>query len=244
MAQGFNDNLYLIDLSYLNTPSEVVYDLSSILEAEPARNQRIKLKLGKVDFNKSQLLSIKSLIESINSTVAIVEGKSDITRNAAISAGLVYQNSNDMVPDIAFTSSDVKLEDTTVYTEVKPELFPDVSPVKEEVEQQNETENTEEYQQNQDVQPQVTYQPEGESVELQTQKFETTEENLKFEDNNQNWVEEQSQVQSFEEGFSNNNWAKPQSDDNSDENNGNEKVDMLFGEDEPQNQQNQNKQDV
>ena len=59
MAQGFNDNLYLIDLSYLNTPSEVVYDLSSILEAEPARNQRIKLKLGKVDFNKSQLLSIK-----------------------------------------------------------------------------------------------------------------------------------------------------------------------------------------
>lgn len=243
MAQGFNDNLYLIDLSYLNTPSEVVYDLSSILEAEPARNQRIKLKLGKVDFNKSQLLSIKSLIESINSTVAIVEGKSDITRNAAISAGLVYQNSNDMVPDIAFTSSDVKLEDTTVYTEVKPELFPDVSPVKEEVEQQNETENTEEHQQNQDVQPQVTYQPEGESVELQTQKFETTEENLKFENNNQNWVEEQSQVQSFEEGFSNNNWAKPQSDDNSDENNGNEKVDMLFGEDESQNQQNQNNQD-
>ena len=72
MAQSFNDNLYLIDLSYLNTPSEVVYDLSSILEAEPAKNQRIKLKLGKVDFNKSQLLSIKSLIESINSTVAIV----------------------------------------------------------------------------------------------------------------------------------------------------------------------------
>lgn len=240
MAQSFNDNLYLIDLSYLNTPSEVVYDLSSILEAEPAKNQRIKLKLGKVDFNKSQLLSIKSLIESINSTVAIVEGKSDITRNAAISAGLVYQNSNDMVPDIAFTSSDVKPEDATVYTEVKPELFPDVSPVKEEVEKvvEENKEDTYEPQQNQDIQP--TYQPEGETVELQTQKFATTEENLKFEDNNQKWVEEQSQVQSFEEGFLNNNWAKPQNDGNSDDNNENGKVNMLFGEEEPQ--QNQQEQ--
>ena len=242
MTQNFNDNLYLIDLSYLNTPSEVVYDLSSILEAEPAKNQRIKLKLGKIDFNKSQLLSIKSLIESINSTVAIVEGKSDITRNAAISAGLVYQNSNDMVPDIVFTTSDVKPEDATVYTEVKPELFPDVSPVKEEVEktEDKKKENTSETQQNQDI----TYKPEGETVELQTQKFETTEENLKFEDNNQKWVEEQSQVQSFEEGFSNNNWAKPQNDDSSEENNDNEKVNMLFGEEESQqNQENQTVED-
>lgn len=242
MTQNFNDNLYLIDLSYLNTPSEVVYDLSSILEAEPAKNQRIKLKLGKIDFNKSQLLSIKSLIESINSTVAIVEGKSDITRNAAISAGLVYQNSNDMVPDIVFTTSDVKPEDATVYTEVKPELFPDVSPVKEEVEktEDEKKENTSETQQNQDI----TYKPEGETVELQTQKFETTEENLKFEDNNQKWVEEQSQVQSFEEGFSNNNWAKPQNDDSSEENNDNEKVNMLFGEeDSQQNQENQTVED-
>lgn len=242
MTQNFNDNSYLIDLSYLNTPSEVVYDLSSILEAEPAKNQRIKLKLGKIDFNKSQLLSIKSLIESINSTVAIVEGKSDITRNAAISAGLVYQNSNDMVPDIVFTTSDVKPEDATVYTEVKPELFPDVSPVKEEVEktEDKKKENTSETQQNQNI----TYKPEGETVELQTQKFETTEENLKFEDNNQKWVEEQSQVQSFEEGFSNNNWAKPQNDDSSEENNDNEKVNMLFGEEESQrNQENQTVED-
>ena len=92
MTQNFNDNLYLIDLSYLNTPAEMVYDLSSILDTEPARNQRVKLNLGSVDFNKSQLLSIKSLIESINSTLAIVEGKSEVTKNSAITIGLVYQN--------------------------------------------------------------------------------------------------------------------------------------------------------
>lgn len=240
MTQGFNDNLYLIDLSYLNTPSEVVYDLSSILEAEPARNQRIKLKLGRVDFNKSQLLSIKSLIESINSTVAIVEGKSDITRNAAISAGLVYQNSNDMVPETAFSNNSVNTEGP-VYTEVKPELFPDVSPVKEEVETVKEENKESEISQNEQPQdPQPVCKPEGETVEIQTQKFETTEENLKFEENNPNWVEQQSQVQSFEEGFSNNNWAKPQSDENSEENNDNEKVNILFGQNDEQPEQNQN----
>lgn len=240
MVQGFNDNLYLIDLSYLNTPSEVVYDLSSILEAEPARNQRIKLKLGRIDFNKSQLLSIKSLIESINSTVAIVEGKSDITRNAAISAGLVYQNSNDMVPDIAFSTDNIKVEET-VYTEVKPEMFPNVSPVKEEENplEQNEMPETPQQEENQPTQENLSYQPEGETVELQPQKFETTEENLNFEEKNQQWVEQQSQVQSFENGFSNNNWAKSQSQEETVENNDNEneKVNVLYAQNEEQNSQ-------
>ena len=95
MTQSFDDNLYLIDLSYLNTPSEVVYDLSTILDTDLAKNQRVKLKLGNVEFNKSQLLSIKSLIESINSTLAIVDSDSEITKNSAISIGLVYQKSED-----------------------------------------------------------------------------------------------------------------------------------------------------
>lgn len=231
MIQGFNDNLYLIDLSYLNTPSEVVYDLSSILEAEPARNQRIKLKLGRVDFNKSQLLSIKSLIESINSTVAIVEGKSDITRNAAISAGLVYQNSNDMVPDIAFSTEIVNTE-STVYTEVKPEMFPDVSPVKEENVSSDDHNQNE--QQESQTQQEISYQPEGETVEIQTQKFEVSEENLNFEEKNQQWVEQQSQVQSFEEGFSNNNWAKSSAEEEVAEDNDNEKVNILYSQIEEQ----------
>ena len=134
MTQGFNDNLYLIDLSYLKTPAEIVYDLSTILDTEPARNQRVKLKLGNVDFNKSQLLSIKSLIESINSSLAIVEGKSEITRASAISAGLVYQNSDDMVPELGFERKEEP--EPITFSEVTPEFFPDVEP--EHVEEQNE----------------------------------------------------------------------------------------------------------
>ena len=186
MTQGFNDNLYLIDLSYLNTPAEIVYDLSSILDTEPAKNQRIKLKLGKVDFNKSQLLSIKSLIESINSTLATVDGKSEITRASAISAGLVFQNSADMVPETILSKAAQEPAVNIGYETVKPELFPDVSPVREEqTEENNQAEQTSETEEKPTEDNSYEELPESSnSIEIKPMEFETSEENLNFEDKN------------------------------------------------------------
>lgn len=167
MTQSFDDNLYLIDLSYLNTPSEVVYDLSTILDTDLAKNQRVKLKLGNVEFNKSQLLSIKSLIESINSTLAIVDSDSEITRNSAISIGLVYQGSEDTQE----TQSDIEL--------IQPQL--------------NQNEELPQFPENTTEQP------------IEEKKIGGT-----FEFQPQLQSEDVPIVQSFEEGFANNNWAKPE----------------------------------
>lgn len=225
MTQGFNDNLYLIDLSYLNTPAEIVYDLSTILDTPPAQNQRVRLNLGKVDFNKSQLLSIKSLIESINSTLSIVEGESEITRNSAISIGLVYQNITDMVPDVSF---DREAQQQPVFTQVEPELFPNVSPTNERVEEQQEvsqenSENKEEY---------VAPEESGETFNIEPQKFEVSEESLNFEENNKDWIEtpQNSPVQSFageneEINFSN---SQNENNNNSEHNPTEQRLDNLF----------------
>ncbi|MCR5261758.1 MAG: hypothetical protein K6C94_07970 [Candidatus Gastranaerophilales bacterium] len=241
MVQNFSDNLYLIDLSYLNTPSEVVYDLSTILDNDLAKNQRVKLKLGKVDFNKSQLLCIKSLIESINSTLAIVEGESDITRNSAISCGLVFQNSVDNIKEIMFFNQENSEQpQETSYQEVKPDLFPEVSPVRQEEQQQEEkaadSDNTEENKEDNSPQLDTNYsQPivsSGESYEIQPQKFETSEENLNFEKDNQTWLEteEEKKVQSLEK--ENNNWVKLSENNNEEQTEDNqnvlEKVNSLF----------------
>ena len=180
MTQGFNDNLYLIDLSYLKTPAEVVYDLSSILDNELAKNKRVKLKLGNVEFNKSQLLSIKSLIESINSTLTIVDGKSEITRNSAIAIGLVYQNSNDMVTETVFNDNQKNENEAPVLEEIKPELFPDVSPIKNEnAETIENTENEQNSEPNEDNEYEEQRES-SESVEIQPQKFDTNDENIDF----------------------------------------------------------------
>ena len=88
MEQNFNDT-YTIDLSYTVSASDIVYELSSILDNDRAKNQKIALKLGKVDLNQSQLLSIRSLINSINSTVEYLETDSTQTELAAINLGII-----------------------------------------------------------------------------------------------------------------------------------------------------------
>ena len=83
-----NDN-YIIDLSYATSASDIVFELSSIIDNEMAKNQKIGLILGDIDLNQSQLLSIYSLIKSINSTIAILETKSEQTEQSAINLGIV-----------------------------------------------------------------------------------------------------------------------------------------------------------
>ena len=57
--EQYNDNVYLIDLGEINTAPEIIFELSSILDKEEAKNKRICLKLGNVDLNQAQILSIK-----------------------------------------------------------------------------------------------------------------------------------------------------------------------------------------
>lgn len=89
MEEIFSDDAYIVDLSYALSASDIVFELSSILENDMAKNKKIALKLGDVDLNQSQLLSIRSLISSINSTVAFLETSSSQTENAAINLGIV-----------------------------------------------------------------------------------------------------------------------------------------------------------
>lgn len=89
MDQDLNNSTYVIDLSYVKTPAEIVYDISIILDGEEAKNKRVCLKLGNIDLNQSQILSIKSLINSINSTLASIDTKSKATEASALALGIV-----------------------------------------------------------------------------------------------------------------------------------------------------------
>lgn len=92
MEPSFNDNVYLIDLSYVRTAAEIIYDLSTILDNEEAKNKEICLKLGKIDLNQSQIMSIKSLISSINSTLLYIDTNSVVTEEAARNIGLIISS--------------------------------------------------------------------------------------------------------------------------------------------------------
>ena len=79
---------YIIDLSHAQSPADIVFELSSIIEKDEASNKKIWLKLGNITLNQSQLLSINSLINSINSTLSLIESESQQTELAAATLGI------------------------------------------------------------------------------------------------------------------------------------------------------------
>lgn len=92
MEQISEDNMYIIDLGEINTTPEIIFELSSVLDKEDARNRRICLKLGNVDLNQAQLLSIKSLINGIDSILSCIDTKSVETEKVALSLGIIVSN--------------------------------------------------------------------------------------------------------------------------------------------------------
>lgn len=83
MTDGFLENGFIIDLSNAKDTSEIIDELGEILEMPAARGKKICLKLGKIELSQAQLLSIKSLIESLGSELAFIDSKSDKTKDAA-----------------------------------------------------------------------------------------------------------------------------------------------------------------
>ncbi len=90
---------YIIDLTHAQNPADVVFELSNIIEKEEAANKKIWLKLGDITLNQSQLLSINSLINSINSTLSLIESESQQTELAAATLGISTKDVEEELQD-------------------------------------------------------------------------------------------------------------------------------------------------
>lgn len=82
------NNSTIIDLSSATSISDLVAKISSALDSEEYVNKSLFLKIGKVSLKQSQLLSIKALIEALNSTLEGVQTESEMTEASAISLGI------------------------------------------------------------------------------------------------------------------------------------------------------------
>ena len=79
LDNGFIENGFIVNLSNAKNAAEVIYELSSILEMPEAKDKKICLKLEGIDLTQSQLLSIKALIESMDSILEFVDSSSEAT---------------------------------------------------------------------------------------------------------------------------------------------------------------------
>lgn len=116
MIKGYIENGFIVDLSNAKKTSEIIYELSRILDLPEAKEKKVCLKLGEVNLNQSQLISVKAMIESMDSQLEFISTVSDETRAAATTLGIeIFELENEVeAPDFN--------EDGTAETSVNPEL--------------------------------------------------------------------------------------------------------------------------
>lgn len=112
MSNLIDGNIYLLDLSQSKSASDIVFDLSKFLDTEESSNKRIALKLGRVELNQAQILSIKSLINSRESALVSLETLSKQTETAALAVGLIINKSEAASEEIEMPEKEyIKAED-------------------------------------------------------------------------------------------------------------------------------------
>lgn len=120
MEKGFVENGFIIDLSNAKNTTQLVFELSSIMEHPDVKGKNICLKLGSLDLKQSQLLSIKALIESMDASIAFIDTNSEQTEASAVSLGIIVSEVSDNVEPIVTCEPDenLKEEEVVVKTEV------------------------------------------------------------------------------------------------------------------------------
>ena len=108
---GFVEDGFIIDLGNAKDAAEIIYELSNILEMPAARNKKICLKLGSINLSQSQLLSIKSLINSMVSELAFIDTDSEQTELSALNLGIIV---SELTNEIEVETPEIEPEDVKI----------------------------------------------------------------------------------------------------------------------------------
>ncbi len=95
MDKGYIENGFIVDLSNAKKTSEIIYELSRVLDLPEAKEKNVCLKFGEVNLNQSQLVSVKALIESMDCNLGYISTVSEETKEAAVELGIsLYELEN------------------------------------------------------------------------------------------------------------------------------------------------------
>ena len=113
MEKSFVENGFIIDLSNTKNTTQLVFELSSIMEHPDVKGKRVCLKLGDLDLKQSQLLSIKALIESMDAEIAFINTVSEQTEASAVSLGVNISKMADNIEVASYVAEDTSVEEGT-----------------------------------------------------------------------------------------------------------------------------------
>lgn len=105
------ENGFIIDLSNAKNAAAIIYELSTILEMPEAKDKNIYLKLGNIDLNRSQLLSIKALINSVDNELAFIDTHSAATEASAINEGIIVSELKSEIEIPSFAPCEIEFDE-------------------------------------------------------------------------------------------------------------------------------------
>ena len=88
MDKGYIENGFIVDLTNAKKTSEVIYELSRVLDMPESKGKHICLKLGSVVLSQAELTSIKALVELMESQLAYISTSSTETLESATALGI------------------------------------------------------------------------------------------------------------------------------------------------------------
>ena len=103
--ENYTENEFVIDLSETKNTAQLATELSSILESSETKGKNVSLNLGDLDLKQSQLLSIKALIESIESSISSISTNSEMTEASAVSLGISINSKKSADVELPFQNS-------------------------------------------------------------------------------------------------------------------------------------------
>lgn len=106
MDKGYIENGFIVDLTAAKKTSEIIYELSRILDMPEAKGKHICLKLGSVNLSEAELTSIKALVELMESQLAFISTSSTTTLESATALGIKVSEFTNEIEAPAFETTE------------------------------------------------------------------------------------------------------------------------------------------
>lgn len=121
MDKGYIENGFIVDLTNAKKNSEIIYELSQVLEMPEAKEKHICLKLGSVNLSKSEMASVKALIELMESQLAFISTSSTTTLESATALDIkISEFTNEVAaPTFKQKEDDTETSETTANTDTQ-----------------------------------------------------------------------------------------------------------------------------
>ena len=125
MDKGYIENGFIVDLTNAKKTSEIIYELSRILDMPESKEKHICLKLGSVDLSENELTSIKSLVEVMESQLAFISTSSTATLESATALDIKISEFTEQVEAPTFDTQEEVKEETSEVTNALDNIFGD-----------------------------------------------------------------------------------------------------------------------